>query len=254
MDFSYEKLRAAYREGEIHLYDSIPSTNTEARALRERGTDRALLIADGQTAGRGRMGRSFHSPVGAGLYMTLLTPVECDFDPASLTLTAAVAVRAAVASMGVCARIKWVNDIFVGTRKLAGILAEGVVSKETGTVTHAILGIGINCTAAAFPKELENITTCLQNEGVAHPNRTALAVSILEEMGKRSRLSLREILPEYRTYMLYLGQKVMLNDFQSERPVTLLDITEDGGILVQNADGTTSAHRTAEVRIRDAGQ
>ncbi len=252
MPFSYEKLCEAYTEGEVHLYDSIPSTNTEARALCAGGIDRALLIADTQTAGRGRMGRTFHSPCGAGLYMTLLFPVQKTFDPATLTLTAAVAVREAVSKLGIDAHIKWVNDIFVGTRKLSGILAEGVISEETGHITHAILGIGLNCTAAALPKELENVVTCLQNEGVENPNRTDLAISILNSLRARLNAPFSGILSEYRRYMLYLGQKIMLNDFQHERPATLLDLTEDGGILVRNADGTVCAHRTAEVRIRDA--
>lgn len=250
MSLCYEKLCAAYPEGEVRLYDSIPSTNTEARTLCAAGVSRALLIADTQTAGRGRMGRAFHSPLGAGLYMTLLLPVNRDLDPATLTLTAAVAVREAVSGLGVDARIKWVNDIFVGTRKLSGILAEGVISQETGKITHAILGIGVNCTSAAFPKELKNVVTCLQNEGAENLNRTDLAISILNSLRARFVLPFSEILSEYRRYMLYLGQKIMLNDFTSERPVTLLDLTEDGGILVENADGTLTAHRTAEVRIQ----
>ena len=252
MDLAYESLRAAYPEGEVHLYDTIPSTNTEARRLASEGVSRALLIADAQSAGRGRMGRSFHSPGGAGLYMTLLMPVVSDFDPATLTLTAAVAVREAVTRAGVDARIKWVNDIFVGGRKLAGILAEGVVSETTGQITHAILGIGVNCTPAAFPKELENVVTCLQNEGNTPLSRTDLAIAILSGLCARMELPLSDILSEYRRYMLYRGARVILSDFQSEYPVTLLDLDADGGILVRHEDGSVTSHRTAEVRIREA--
>ncbi len=243
-------LRRIAPEGTLYLYDTLPSTNTRARELVREGVRAALVIADGQSAGRGRLDRAFHSPRGAGLYMSLLFPISRDFDPAELTVRAAVATRAAIARWLPCARIKWVNDIFADAKKLCGILAEGVIDERTGKLSHAILGIGVNVRRAPLPEELLSIVTDLESEGITDLSRTELATAIVEELHRLSPLSLFAVVEEYKASALYLGERVVLYDFQSEEEATVLDILPDGSLLVRLSDGRKKVYRTGEIRIR----
>ena len=250
MSYDPITLRRIAPEGALYLYDTLPSTNTRARELVREGIHTALVIADGQSAGRGRLGRTFHSPKGSGLYASLLFVAPEGFDPAELTLRAAVAVRAAIARSLPSARIKWVNDIFIGRKKVSGILAEGVIDERTGKLSHAILGIGVNVRRAPLPDELVPIVTDLEDEGAKDLSRTALIEAILKELECRASLSLDEVIKEYKTHALYLGERVILYDFQREEEATVLDILPDGSLLARLPDGTERSYRTGEIRIR----
>ena len=243
-------LRKVAPDGALYLYDTLPSTNTRARELAREGVHSALVIADGQSAGRGRLGRAFHSPKGVGLYLSLLLPAPDGFDPADLTIRAAVAVRGAIARFLPAARIKWVNDVFLAQKKVSGILAEGVIDEQTGALTHAILGIGVNVRPCDLPDELRPIVTDLESEGAIGLSRTELTVAIVEELRRLSPISLSEVMEEYRRYALYLGERVTLYDFSEEKEGTLLTIQEDGALLVRHTDGTEHTYRTGEIRIR----
>lgn len=164
----------------VEVLDSIDSTNTEAKRRVAAGlTAPLLLLARTQTAGRGRLGRSFCSPDGAGLYMSLLLHPE--IDPAevlSLTSAAAVAVCEAIESLtNLAPKIKWVNDVYLNDKKVCGILTEGVSDPASGRLRSVVVGIGINLTPAAFPPEVAAIATSIGNEGAAvDPNRLAAAI------------------------------------------------------------------------------
>ena len=143
----------------LHYYESVTSTNLLAKEMAAKGAPHGtVLLASHQTAGRGRLGRSFQSPEHAGVYMSVILRPNCP--PAQLMhLTCAVAV-AMCDAVDLCAKvrpgIKWTNDLVVGNKKLGGILTALCVG-AAGTVDWAIVGIGINCAATAFPKELEGI-------------------------------------------------------------------------------------------------
>ena len=131
------RLRPAYQDCAIRVDARVPSTNTQAKKLAADGEAApSLLLADGQTAGRGRMGRAFFSPPGTGLYMSvLLRPAVQAEELPLVTLAAAAAVCEAVEeAAGVSTRVKWVNDILVDGRKVAGILTEAVGYLESGTM------------------------------------------------------------------------------------------------------------------------
>lgn len=139
----------------IH-FDAIDSTNTEARrTVLAHGVDSpVLIVADTQTAGRGRMGRSFYSPRKTGLYMTLLLPVTY-FEAEGLraTTAAAVAVHECIKeSVGITTQIKWVNDLYLDGKKVCGILCESVAD-ERGE-RFIIIGIGVNLSTRDFPDGL----------------------------------------------------------------------------------------------------
>ncbi|MEG2570305.1 MAG: biotin--[acetyl-CoA-carboxylase] ligase, partial [Clostridia bacterium] len=154
-------LGASFSETEILIYDTLPSTNTTAKELATRGASRdAVVLAEGQSSGRGRRGREFFSPYGSGLYMSVLINLDIPTrDATVLTLLAANSVCRALQKLyAVTPEIKWVNDIFIGKHKVCGILTEALNDVESARMTSAIIGIGINVSteSAQFPKELRD--------------------------------------------------------------------------------------------------
>lgn len=154
----------------VLYFQSIGSTNDVAAALAGAGgAEGAVVIAEQQTAGRGRMGRRWFSPAAAGLYVSVvLAPARARVDPGRatmiLTLAAGVALAEAVErATGLAPAIKWPNDLLVDRRKLAGILAEGVAA-SSGSVHSVVLGYGINVAPAAYPPELASRATSLETE------------------------------------------------------------------------------------------
>ena len=166
----------------IAVYPTIDSTNNEAKRRLGAGDGGDLLIvADAQTAGRGRMGHTFYSPEGSGIYITLSIDLANPlYQPERITLAAAVAVvRALHPYLNEELRLKWVNDIFYREKKVCGILSEGVTDLETGLIQHAIVGIGINVRPAEFPEELRDIAGTL---GILSPSRNEITGRIVSEL------------------------------------------------------------------------
>jgi BirA family biotin operon repressor/biotin-[acetyl-CoA-carboxylase] ligase len=240
----------------IHWYDTIDSTNTEAKRLAAAGAPHGTIcIADHQTGGRGRMGRSFHSPAGTGLYLSVLLRPEC---PASelMHLTCATAVAACDAvehATGLRPGIKWTNDLVWGRKKLGGILTELSLGQD-GQVAYAVIGIGINCAqgAADFPKEIADIVTSLSLCTEKSVDRVAVAAALIDALRYMS-AQLQEpsaFLDRYRTGCITLGQEISLVRGEEIRHGKALDIDEQGALLVQFPDGHTEAVNSGEVSVR----
>lgn len=148
---------------DVRRYASLPSTMDAASALAQAGAAHGVVVvADEQTAGRGRRGTVWSSPAGAGVYLSFVSRPALDNLPL-LTLAAGVSVREGIrAATGLAADLKWPNDLLVGARKLAGILAEGL---SIGTATQAvIIGVGINMHPAAYPPDVAARATSLEGE------------------------------------------------------------------------------------------
>jgi BirA family biotin operon repressor/biotin-[acetyl-CoA-carboxylase] ligase len=177
----------------VLFFSSTGSTNDIAAGLAASGdAEGAVVIADQQTAGRGRRGHTWFSPPGSGLYVSLvLAPARARDFPARavalVTLMAGVALAEAVERVsGLRADIKWPNDLLVGRRKLAGILAEGVVRPGvTGGVTFVVLGYGLNVLPAAYPPDLSDRVTSLEAELGRPIDRPALAAETIAVMAQR---------------------------------------------------------------------
>ena len=199
------------------------------------------LIVARQTGGRGRLGRQFHSPEG-GLYLsTLIAPTD--------TATCCAAVAAARAIESLCDAkidIKWVNDLYLNGRKVAGILAEGVLSPD-GTLTAVVLGIGINVGEMTFPDELQSIATSLGNEGFS-VTREDLAAAFLGEL--TAALTDPTAMEEYRRRNLVLGRQVTVVQGGDTYLATAEAITDEGHLTVRTADGHTHTLFSGEVSLR----
>ena len=234
----------AYVQGLI-LGDCVDSTNAKVKEMALRGAAEGVtMMADTQTGGRGRLGRTFASPAG-GLYLsTLLRPVGA-VDPGAITCRAAVAAARAIESLcALSVDIKWVNDLYLNHRKVAGILAEGVLS-PTGELSAVVLGIGINV-CGVLPAELDTIATTLEAEGVTL-SREDVAAAFLNEWERV--LTDSDWLVEYRRRNLVLGRSVTVVQGSETYPATALDVTEAGHLLVRTAVGERVLS-SGEVNVR----
>ena len=165
-------------------YESLPSTNTEVARLAGEGAEEGLaVVADEQTAGRGRLQRAWSSPKGAGLYFSILLRPKLAPDRWPLiTFVAALATGDALREASqVQTDIKWPNDLLANERKICGILAEAI---ETPTGRAVVLGIGINLTQQAFPDELVDIATSVANESGRAAEREAILATLLQALAR----------------------------------------------------------------------
>ncbi len=236
---------------DIIVYDTLDSTNTEAKRLAEdKVNSNSVIIADYQTAGRGRLGRQFYSPKGIGLYMSFL--IKADFPPEQtvlITTAASVAVcRAIERAAGVQPKIKWVNDLYLNGRKICGILAESVNNFKTGRIEYIIIGIGINCGKMDFPDEIRDIAG-----SVGSVDRNRLAAEVIREMNQIfDMISNRNFLDEYRQKSLVIGKRIKIlgeNPYFAEA----VDIDDLGGLVIRTEDGDIKTLVSGEISIRLCG-
>ena len=239
-------------------FSTIDSTNLRARELAVGGAPHGtVLIADHQTGGKGRRGRSFHSPAGSGIYMSvILRPCCAPGDLMHLTCAAAVALAEAVEEVcGIRAQIKWTNDLVYGNRKLAGILTELGFSPG-GTLDHAIIGIGINCCQAEsdFPEEIRDIAGSLYCVTGIMPDRAKLAAAMMDALCRMDKILLsgkQEIMAKYRSRCMTLGREVSVVKADGNvRHGKALDIDENGGLVVDFGGGNTETVSSGEVSVR----
>lgn len=241
----------------IHWFDCIGSTNDEAKRLASGGAPHGtIVIAGHQTGGRGRMGRSFHSPAGLGIYLSVILRPDCaPGDLMHLTCAAAAAMCDAVESAaGFRPGIKWTNDLVCGKRKLGGILTELSLG-ASGTVNYAVVGIGINCrhTEDDFPPELRDMAGSLSlvTGTPTEPSRVAAAMIAALEIFSRDLLTQKAyIMDRYRADCVTVGKEVSIHRFDEVRHGTAVGVDEDGGLIVRFPDGRTEAIAAGEVSIR----
>ena len=213
------------------------------------------LIADSQTNGRGRLGRSFYSPSGTGLYLSCILPIDDNAEyPISLTAATGVAVcRSIEKVLGISPKIKWVNDLYLGDKKICGILAEAVNDSESGKIAAIVIGIGINCTTEDFPKELINAGSLCCGE-YDFP-RLKLAEVILNEIDK---VLTEEFIEEYKRRSNVLGRKIYVidNKTATKKAAYAKGIDKNGGLVVQyekdgiNKDVVEETLTTGEITVR----
>ncbi|MCL2398731.1 MAG: biotin--[acetyl-CoA-carboxylase] ligase [Defluviitaleaceae bacterium] len=245
----------------LKIYDSVDSTNNVAKEMvalnAEHGT---VILANVQTGGRGRYGRSFFSPLGHGIYMTfILRPYPIwPVDISLVTVFTGVVVCEAIES--ICnvssttkkiPQIKWVNDVFLDRKKIGGILTEAVTD-ESGTLQWIVVGIGINFTATTdLPVELEGIVGSIfdfDKENLLI-TRNQLAAEIINRMLNPTYTS-KEIIEGYRQRLFILGKKVRVEGTENPYEATVLDIDDMGKLLVKNESGDVITLSAGEVSIR----
>ena len=236
-------------------FESIDSTNNRAKELAFQGTPHGtVLIADHQTGGRGRRGRSFHSPAGSGIYMSVILRPHCPpSELMHLTCAAAVALCDAVEnSCGFRPGIKWTNDLVWGQRKLAGILTELGFNAQ-GLVDWAIVGMGINCTQeeSQFPEEIRSMAGSLASVSGRSVDRAKVAAAMMDALYRMDLSEKEKILDQYRADCITLGKEVsVVRADGMVHHCTALDIDAEGALIVRHTDGHPETVSSGEVSIR----
>ena len=223
----------------LYRFSEIDSTNNECRRRLAAGETRCAVLADTQTAGRGRSGKRFYSPAGAGLYLSLMLPAEGGSAGAvGLTTRAAVCTAEAVSALtGKDCGIKWVNDLYWQGKKVCGILTEGAGGAY-------IVGIGVNLTPAAVPEELWEIMGCLDAPGI----RDALAGQLLARLTAAQPGDLSHM-EAYRRRSIVLGRTVTFLRGETLCAGTAAAIADDGALAVDTAEGRIWL-RSGEISLR----
>lgn len=233
---------------------AVPVIDSTNRALKEQAAAGApegtVLLADRQTAGRGRMGRSFFSPAGCGLYFSIILRPQRP-DPLKITMAAGVAVAEAVKVVfDIDLKIKWVNDLYLLDRKVCGILAEGAAGEKG--LEWCVLGIGINVYA---PREgfgeLEQIAGALLPQGEAD-RRAELAAEILNHFFEcYEKLDDPAVLEAYRERSYLQGRKVTAYRGNEVFEGKVIGIGDEAELLLQKDDGEIVALSSGEVRLEN---
>lgn len=235
----------------IFCYETIDSTNNEAKRMIADGIkEPALIIANEQTNGRGRLGRSFYSPKSTGAYMSFIFHPDLELsDAVSVTTATSVAVVCAIEKLtNIKPQIKWVNDIYIGTKKVCGILTEAVTSFEVGSAHSIVVGIGINTTTERFPSDIESIATSLN---LSNLSRNALIAAVADEMVNIcSDLSDKSYIKSYREHSLIIGKNIDFYKNNVKYSGTAVDIDDKGGLIVKHKNGDTEILQSGEVTIR----
>ena len=240
----------------LHFFQELGSTNIQAKLEAEEGAaEGTLVMADMQTAGRGRRGRTWSSPAGVNLYFTLILKPSYGTEQASgVTLVMALAVAAGIReTCGVSAGIKWPNDIVVNGRKVCGILTE--MSVEENIIRYIIIGVGVNVGLQEFPQEVAQRATSLQAECGSEVSRDALAENIMaafEQYYESFLLSgdLFGVLAEYNSLLVNRGERVRVLDPKEEYQGLALGINARGELLVEREDGSVAEVYAGEVSVR----
>lgn len=241
----------------FHFYDTIDSTNTRLKELARNGAPHGTVIAaDLQTGGRGRLGRSFLSPPGVGIYMSILLRPDCQpSDLMHLTCASAAAMCDAIeASAGFRPGIKWTNDVVFQQRKLAGILTELGLSPN-GSVDYAVIGIGVNCCQqlSDFSPEIRSFAGSLSMFSPQPVDRSLVAAEMMNALWKMDANLLsgkNRLMDLYRKSCITLGQRISLLRGDEIRYGKALDISDDGALIVAFDSGSIETVNSGEVSIR----
>ncbi|MBO5572010.1 MAG: biotin--[acetyl-CoA-carboxylase] ligase [Ruminococcus sp.] len=227
----------------MQVFSEIGSTNTAAKKLAsERVANGTVIIADKQTEGRGRMGRSFESPSGTGIYMSLVLYPKFGLECAPLiTSAAACAVAEAIDEVCGCdVSIKWVNDLYLNGRKICGILTEASLGLEMKNLDHAVIGIGVNVRSVRnlFGEELGNIATSIEDETGVKADRNVLCGAMLNKLEHYlGMVESREFLNEYRRRELLTGNTITANVGGNTLTGMAMGIDDNANLIIKLPDG-----------------
>lgn len=239
----------------ITVVDEVGSTNDEMKKAALSGEKEiSVLIARSQSAGKGRNGRSFYSPENTGIYMSFLlrpeyAPEECTL---LTTMAAAVTAESIERVTGKETQIKWVNDVFMENRKVAGILTESAFAPDKKGLDFAVVGIGINITPPSdgFPKEISEIAGTVLS-GSTEPVKNRLIAEIINSFTENYyNLPKREYLDSYRRRLFFLGEEISVIEGENTYKAVARDIDGMCHLIVRLTDGSEKVLYGGEISIK----
>lgn len=243
-------------ENKIIYHKQIDSTNTELSRMALRGASHGtVVLADAQTAGKGRRGRRWESPVGENIYMSLLLRPEMQPEKAPmLTLVMAYCVAKVLKKQGFeKVQIKWPNDLVLSGKKVCGILTE--MSLDGNQIQHVIVGVGINVNNQAFPEEIKGMATSLRMERGRFIDRKEIVENILVEFWKEYERfvevgNLSQIWEIYNDMLVNCGKEVCVLEPESAYEAVALGINQEGQLRVRLENGEEKEIFAGEVSVR----
>lgn len=250
------------RLDKVIVEDSVTSTNDLLKNLASEGApEGTVIIADRQTRGKGRRGRSFESPSGTGIYLSyLLRPSAAPSDVTHVTACSAVCVHNAILdACGVETSIKWVNDLVIDNKKICGILTEMNLESESFSVDSIIVGIGINVNGPSdiFPPEVRKVAGSIESVTGTHCDRARIAASLISEMDKmadRLTKDTSSYLETYSSSCITLGKEISIVSLPDSNEIprhgTAIAVNPDYTLKVRLDDGTVTDIKSGEVSVR----
>lgn len=241
---------------DIEVLAETESTNTLLREKAGTGApEGAVIIANAQTRGKGRMGRDFYSPADTGVYLSLLLrPKEmATHEAVMITTMAAVAASEAIEAVsGKETLIKWVNDLYVEGKKVAGILTEASLGLESGRLDSVVLGIGINAypPKGGFPKEIATTAGAVFSERQSDGKNRLAAEFLNRFMSIYSAMEDKDFVRTYRAKSFVIGKDILVYSASEERKARALDVDDQCRLVVRYENGTTEALSSGEIRVR----
>ena len=249
-------LKPEYRDLDLTVLPTAPSTNALVREKANQGCpEGCIIIACEQTAGRGRYGRQFFSPVDSGVYLSLLLRPTAYSPQQATCLTAAAAAAMCQAIEEVTGQqpgIKWVNDIFLRGKKVCGILTEAAVGLETGTLNYMVLGAGVNLypPAEGFPEEIQPIAGSVLERSCPEAKNRLVGEFLNRFWDFYTHPECRTYLEDYRSRSLAIGQNVTVLSAGRAVSAYAYGIDDDFRLLVRYDSGKTEALSYGEIRIQ----
>ena len=242
---------------DISVFSSVTTTNTILKEMAEQGAkEGTVIIAEEQTAGRGRTGKQFYSPKGTGIYISILLRPDIPAEE-SLFLTTSAAVATARAIEDVSdkrALIKWVNDIYLEDKKTCGILTEGAFNVETGKLDYAIVGIGINVCIpdGGFPDNIKDIATAIFDKQTDSINKRSILIANLLDyfMEYYKDFKSKSYVKEYIERSMIIGKTITVIEGSKTSVAKAIDIDKNCRLKVQFEDGTTKWLSSGEVSTK----
>ena len=248
-------LRTGYIGRNLHYYDSIDSTNIRAKGIALEAPEGTVIIAEQQTEGIGRLGRTWLSPKGKGIWMSIILKPQVEPENVSkITLLGAAAVNLALDQMDINSQIKWPNDIIIHEKKVGGILTE--MSMERHRVNYVVMGLGIyvNLEQDEFPEELKSKATSLKIAVKENVDKDILISYILnhfEELYEEfKRGSISKTVEICRMNSVLLGEEVQIIKGGETRIGKALDINAEGELLIQFENNVIENIISGEVSLR----
>ena len=243
---------------DIEVYKTVDSTNVRLKNMAIEGEKEwKILVSEEQTNGKGRMNRSFYSPSGTGIYMSiLLRPDTNSKESLFITTMAAVAVVNAIEKvMGINAGIKWVNDIYCSGKKVCGILTEAAMDLETGRLDYAVLGIGINIRTpqGGFPDDIKDKVTslCDENKEYIEDLRCKIVANIINNVSELyDKLEEHSFMEKYKEKSVLIGKEVYIVGDENREMMTVEDIDDNAYLVVRHKNGSVDRLFSGEVSVR----
>ena len=238
----------------ITIFDELDSTNNYLKKIGSQGEkENQLVVAQSQTNGRGRMGRSFYSPDGTGIYFSLLLHPEFSAEK-SLLLTVMAAVSVAETVMKYNSndvKIKWVNDVYIDGKKVCGILTEGAINSRK-MLDYAVVGIGINVIAPknGFPDDIQDTATSIFLGKTEENIKEKIISELVNRFFKMYNGFDSNYIERYKEYSYLIGKEINIISGENKRQATVIDISDDCHLLVKNENDEIEEISSGDVSVR----